>query len=72
MRGSYRLRVRAADRDPGGAARVLLSGTGSGWAALMIVDVHGFGGTPTVPAPGDEYVVSLSPDPECAGTEPRC
>ncbi len=75
MRNSYRLKVRAVHQDPGGAARVLLSGTGSSsgssWAALLIVDTHVFE-TPAVPVPGEEYVISISPDPEPESTRVRC
>ncbi len=72
MRNSYRLKVRAVHQDPGGAARILLSGTGSGWAALLIVDFHPFGETPITPVTGEQYVVNLSPDPEREGTRVRC
>ncbi len=72
MRSSYRLEVRAVHRDPGGAAQVLLSGTGSGWAALLIVDVHAFGETAIMPVTGEQYVVNLSPDPERESTRVKC
>ncbi len=72
MRSSYRLEVRAVHQDQGGAARVLLSGTGSGWAALLIVDVHPFGEMPIMPVTGEQYVVDLSPGPERKGTRVRC
>lgn len=75
MLNSYRLKVRAVHQDLGGAARVLLSGTdnsiGSSWAALLIVDTRTFGKT-TVPIPGEEYVISLSPEPERESTKARC
>jgi hypothetical protein len=75
MRNSYRLKVRAVHQDPSGAARILLSGTdssiGSSWAALLIVDTHVFE-TSTVPVPGEEYVISLSPDPKRESTKVRC
>ncbi len=72
MRSSYRLEVRAVHQDPDGAAQVLLSGTGSGWAALLIVDVHPFGETPIIPVTGEQYVLNLSPDPERETTRVRC
>ncbi len=72
MRSSYRLEVRAVHKDPGGAAQVLLSGTGSGWAALLIVDVDHLGATPSLPVTGELYVVILSPDTERESTRVRC
>ena len=71
MLNSYRLKVRAVHQDPDGAARILLSGTGSGWAALLIVDVS-FGETPIMPVIGEQYVVNLSPDPERESARMRC
>ncbi len=64
--------MRAVHKDPGGAAQVLLSGTGSGWAALLIVDVDHLGETPSMPVTGEQYVVNLSPDPDRESTRVRC
>ncbi len=76
MLNSYKLKVRAVHQDPGGAARVLLSGPGSGtgssWAALLIVDTHAHREIPAVPTPGEEYMISLSPDPDQDSTKARC
>ncbi len=72
MRSSYRLEVRAVHQDPGGAVQVLLSGTGSGWAALLIVDADHLGETPSLPVTGERYLVNLSPDSERESTKVRC